>query len=99
MPRLAPRARYALVLLTAALGPAAGPRASIVPASPPVRTASTAPAADSSPAQVVLIPCISGMCQVPLNGTPALIPLRPGPPSPANAAAPYALAAGRPSEP
>ena len=92
MPHLPPRAGYALVLLGTALGPVAGPRGSVVPVPPPTHAASTPSAAADSPSpQVVLIPCVSGMCQLPLHGTPALTPFKPGPPTPASDA-PYALA-------
>jgi hypothetical protein len=90
MPHLPPRASCALVLLATALGPVAGPRSALVSAPPPAQSAPALRAAvDSSQPQAILIPCISGMCQVPLDGTPALTPFKPGPPS---NDAPYALA-------
>jgi hypothetical protein len=90
MPYLPPRAGYALVLLGTALGPVAGPRGTLVSAAPPAPSAPAPSAAvDPSQPQVVLIPCVSGMCQLPLHGTPALTPFKPGPPSPAS---PYLLA-------
>src|SRR5688572_12597523 len=90
MPHIPPRAGYALVLLGTALGPVAGPRGSLVSVAPPAHSAAAPPAAvDSSQPRVVLIPCVSGKCQVPLHGTPPLTPFKPAPPSPD---APYALA-------
>lgn len=95
MPYRRPRAGYALVLLGVALVPSAGPRDSAAAATPAAAAASVQPSApdSSSAAQVVLIPCVSGMCQLPMHGTPALEPLRPGPPAPVSSSrSPYALA-------
>lgn len=95
MPYRRTRVGYALVLLAIALVPSAGPRDSAVSASPAAVAASTQPSAadSSSSAQIVLIPCVSGMCQLPLHGTPALEPLKPGPPAPVSTSpSPYALA-------
>jgi hypothetical protein len=77
------RAAYTLALFPVVLAssgaPVHGPSAPVAP--PP-----HAGPADSSALTTLLIPCISGTCQVPLHGTPALAPLKPAPPSPANPA-------------
>jgi hypothetical protein len=77
MPHLLPRpssAGCALVLLTA-LGPASGTPAggSAAPPAAPAPVVQTT-AVDSSRPAPVLIPCISGMCEVPLYDAAALTP-------------------------
>jgi hypothetical protein len=82
------RAAYTLALFPVVLAssgaPVHGPSAPVAP--PPHDDRAQAGPADSSALTTLLIPCISGTCQVPLHGTPALAPLKPAPPSPANPA-------------
>lgn len=93
LPR-APSAGCALVLLVA-LGPATSTPAASHPVAPttPAQAVPDQPAVDSSPSATIMIPCISGTCQVTLRGEAAPVPLKPAPPAPADAPAPYALAA------
>ena len=86
LPR-APSAGCALILLTA-LGPASG-----TPAAVPAAAAAQVDAVDPSGPAPVLIPCISGTCELPLHGAAALTPLKPARPQPPAQPAPYALAA------
>ncbi len=88
-PSRARRAVYTLALFPVALAsssgaPVHGPAAPVAP--PPQDDRAQASHADSSGLTTILIPCISGTCQVPLHGTPALAPLKPAPPSRANPA-------------
>ena len=93
LPR-APSAGCALVLL-AALGPATSTPAASHAAPPiaPAQAAPSQPAVDSPQSATILIPCISGTCQVTLRGEAVPVPLKPAPPAPADAPTPYALAA------
>ncbi|HEY0017359.1 MAG TPA: hypothetical protein VGC13_13700 [Longimicrobium sp.] len=95
MPHRPSRARRAgytlalvpLVLASASGAPAHGLAASAVQPAHTARAQSTV--TNSSPPTAILIPCITGTCEVPLRGTPALVPLKPAPAS----SAPEALAA------
>ncbi len=79
-PAPAPRVAYGLVLLATALGPAYGTSNQgsaapvALPAPAPAAAADTPPHADTSRAIPILIPCISGMCEVPLQAAFASLP-------------------------
>lgn len=95
MPHLSPRAcaGFGLILLTA-LGPAVGTPAAAPVAAPDPDAPAPPVAVDSPHAAPMLIPCVSGMCQVPLHGPAAAItPLRPAPPATGDEPPPYTAAA------
>lgn len=91
-PSRARRAGYTLALVPLVLASASGAPAHGLAASA-AQSAHTAsgPRFSSAPA-AILIPCITGTCEVPLRGTSALVPLKPAPPAPVSSA-PEALAA------
>jgi hypothetical protein len=94
-PSRARRAGYTLALLPLVLASASGAPAhgTAASAAQPAHTAHAKSAATSSLAPTsILIPCISGTCEVPVRGTPAPVPLKPAPPSSVNSA-PETLAA------
>jgi hypothetical protein len=100
MPHLLPRvpsAGCALILLTA-LGPASDTPAAgaAMPVTAAVQPTLPQPAPEPPRFTAILIPCITGMCQVPLHEAAALTPLKPGRPTSSAEPTPYVLAsAGR----
>ena len=91
-PSRARRAGYMIALLPLVLASTSGAPAHDLAASAaqPAHTAHAHSAVTNAPAPTaILIPCITGTCEVPLRGTSALAPLKPAPAG----SAPQALAA------